>query len=119
VAAAHAVLDVIDDEGLVDRAVLLGDRLRTRLESAARRVPQIADIRGPGSMIGVEFLDPRTRQPLPDFAKRVQALALERGLILLVCGSYGNVIRFLYPLTTEDGLFAEALDIIEAALINA
>jgi 4-aminobutyrate aminotransferase len=119
VAAAHAVLDVIDDEGLVDRAVLLGDRLRTRLEGAARRVPQIADIRGPGSMIGVEFLDPSTRQPLPDFAKRVQALALERGLILLVCGSYGNVIRFLYPLTTEDGLFAEALDIVEAALINA
>jgi 4-aminobutyrate aminotransferase len=119
VAAAHAVLDVIDDEGLVDRALLLGDRLRTRLEGAARRVPQIADIRGPGSMIGVEFLDPSTRQPLPDFAKRVQALALERGLILLVCGSYGNVIRFLYPLTTEDGLFAEALDIVEAALINA
>jgi 4-aminobutyrate aminotransferase len=119
VASAHAVLDVIDDEGLVDRAVLLGDRLRTRLESAARRVPQIADIRGPGSMIGVEFLDPRTRQPLPNFAKRVQALALERGLILLVCGSYGNVIRFLYPLTTEDGLFTEALDIVEAALVNA
>lgn len=119
VAAAHAVLDVIDDERLVDRAVLLGNRLRARLESVAKRVPQIADIRGPGSMIGVEFLDPRTRQPLPDFAKRVQARALERGLILLLCGSYGNVIRFLYPLTTEDSIFTEALDIIEAALINA
>jgi len=118
VAAAHAVLDIIDDERLADRAVLLGNRLRARLEGVAKRVPQIADIRGPGSMIGVEFLDPRTREPLADFAKRVQALALERGLILLVCGSYGNVIRFLYPLTTEDSIFAEALDIIEAALIN-
>lgn len=117
VAAAHAVLDVIDDERLVERAVLLGNRLRTRLESVARRVPQVADIRGPGSMIGVEFLDPRTRRPLSDFAKRVQALALERGLILLVCGTHGNVIRFLYPLTTPDGVFAEALEIIESVLV--
>ena len=119
VAAAHAVLDVIDEERLADRAVLLGHRLRTRLESLAKRVPQLADIRGPGSMIGVEFLDPRTRHPLPDFAKRVQALALERGLILLVCGSYGNVIRFLYPLTTPDSVFAEALEIIESVLVLA
>lgn len=119
VAAAHAVLDVIDDERLLDRAVLLGQRLQRRLDTLRARVPQMADIRGLGSMIGVEFIDPVSRQPLADFTKRVQAQALERGLILLVCGTHGNVIRFLYPLTTPDNVFAEALDIVEAALINA
>jgi 4-aminobutyrate aminotransferase len=119
VAAAHAVLDVIDDERLLDRAVMLGQRLQRRLDTLRARVPQMADIRGLGSMIGVEFIDPVSRQPLADFAKRVQAQALERGLILLVCGTHGNVIRFLYPLTTPDKVFAEALDIVEAALINA
>lgn len=119
VAAAHAVLDVIDDERLLDRAVLLGQRLQRRLDTLRARVPQMADIRGLGSMIGVEFIDPVSRQPLADFTKRVQAQALERGLILLVCGTHGNVIRFLYPLTTPDKVFAEALDIVEAALINA
>jgi 4-aminobutyrate aminotransferase len=119
VAAAHAVLDVIDDERLLDRAMLLGQRLQRRLDALRARVPQMADVRGLGSMIGVEFIDPVSRQPLADFAKRVQAQALERGLILLVCGTHGNVIRFLHPLTTPDEVFAEALDIVEAALINA
>ena len=118
-AAAHAVLDVIDDERLVERAVLLGQRLTRRLDALRERVPQIADVRGLGSMIGVEFIDPVSRLPLADMAKRVQALALERGLILLVCGTHGNVIRFLYPLTTPDAHFNEALDIIEAALESA
>ena len=119
VAAAHAVLDVIDDERLLERATQLGQRLQRRLDGLRARVPQIADVRGLGSMIGVEFIDPVSRRPLADFAKRVQAQALQRGLILLVCGTHGNVIRFLHPLTTPDAIFAEALDIIEAALTNA
>jgi 4-aminobutyrate aminotransferase len=119
VAAAHAVLDVIDDERLLERSVLLGQRLQRRLGALRARIPQIADVRGLGSMIGVEFIDPVSRQPLADLAKRVQAQALERGLILLACGTHGNVIRFLYPLTTPDAIFDEALDIVEAAFINA
>lgn len=119
VAAAHAVIDVIDDEKLEMRAVTLGDRLKDRLLKLKIRVPYIADVRGPGSMVAVEFLDPRTQNPDPEFTKRVQSGALERGLILLTCGSYGNVIRFLHPLTTPDDIFDEALDIIEAALLGA
>ncbi len=116
VAAAHAVLDVIEDEGLERRAVVLGDRLKDRIVSAREHVPFIADVRGPGSMVAVEFIDPATGEPSPEFAKRVQAQALSRGLILLTCGTYGNVIRLLHPLTTPDAVFAEALDILDAAL---
>lgn len=119
VAAAHAVLDVIDDERLCERAVLLGDRLKRRLLDARERVPFIADVRGPGSMVAVEFIDPVTGAPAAEFTKRVQAEALARGLILLTCGSYGNVIRLLHPLTTPDAVFDEALDILHLALLSA
>jgi 4-aminobutyrate aminotransferase-like enzyme len=67
-------------------------------------------------MVAAEFLDPATHAPDADFVKRVQARALERGLLLLVCGTYGNVMRFLFPLTIEDAVFDEALTVLEAAL---
>ncbi|SCY77576.1 4-aminobutyrate--2-oxoglutarate transaminase [Paracoccus tibetensis] len=119
VAAAHAVLDVIADEGLCERAVRLGQRLKQRLASLRDQVPQIVDIRGPGFMNAVEFNLPGTDSPAPDFANRVREAALERGLILLTCGVHGNVIRFLAPLTIQDEVFAEALDKLEAALLAA
>jgi 4-aminobutyrate aminotransferase len=119
IAAAHAVLDVIDDEELEARATVLGDRLTRRINALKARVPFIAEMRGPGSMVAVEFIDPDTQKPAPEFTKRVQQLALENGLILLTCGVYGNVIRFLYPLTTPDAVFDEALDIIERAILRA
>jgi 4-aminobutyrate aminotransferase-like enzyme len=72
-------------------------------------VPQIADVRGLGAMVAVEFDDPTTGAHDPDFTKRVQAQALQRGLILLTCGMYGNVLRFLFPLTITDAQFEEAL----------
>jgi len=114
-AAAHAVLDVIEDEKLVDRANLLGGRLTTRLERLKARVPRIAEVRGPGAMLAVEFMKPNAG-PDPDFAKQVQARALEQGLVLLTCGVHANVIRFLFPLTIQDSVFAEGLDILERAL---
>lgn len=119
VAAAHAVLDVIDDEKLEARAEELGSRIKSRLGGLASRVPQIAEVRGPGSMVAVEFLDAQSKEPATDYTKRVQARALKQGLILLTCGAYGNVIRFLYPLTTPDMVFTEAMDILEDALLNA
>lgn len=119
VAAAHAVLDVIEDEGLCDRANALGSRLRQRLESLRADVPQIADIRGPGMMVAVEFNTADGAAPDADFTTRVRLNAEKRGLILLTCGVYGNVIRFLSPLTVQDSVFAEALDIIEAAIREA
>jgi 4-aminobutyrate aminotransferase len=116
VASAHAVLDVIDEEKLCERAVKLGDALKARLEALRGEIPQLADIRGPGAMVAAEFLEPGTRTPAPAFVKRVQARALERGLLLLVCGTYGNVIRFLFPLTIETAIFDEALTLLEDVL---
>ncbi|MCM2293878.1 4-aminobutyrate--2-oxoglutarate transaminase [Allorhizobium sp. BGMRC 0089] len=116
IAAGNAVLDVIEEEGLCARAEQLGARLKQRLQSLITAVPQIADIRGPGFMNAVEFNLPGTRKPDADFTNRVRAKALEKGLILLTCGVYGNVIRFLSPLTIQDEVFAEALDILEDTL---
>ena len=119
IAAAHAVLDVIEDEGLCDRATRLGQRLKQRLAAARDRVPEIVDIRGPGFMNAVEFNIPGSDVPAPDFTNRVRDEALKRGLILLTCGVYGNVIRFLAPLTVPDAVFEEALDIIDDSLLAA
>ena len=119
VAAAHAVLDIIEDEELCERAVRLGNRLKQRLAGIREQVPEIVDIRGPGFMNAVEFNLPGTDSPAPDFAGRVREEALARGLILLTCGVYGNVIRFLAPLTIPDAVFVEALDKLEASLLAA
>lgn len=119
IAAAHAVLDVIEEEGLCDRANALGSRLRQRLEAMRERVPEIAEVRGPGFMVAVEFNRPGEGAPHPDFANRVKAEAQARGLILLTCGVHGNVIRFLAPITIPDAVFAEALDILEEAMLAA
>lgn len=116
VAAAHAVLDVIEEEQLCDRAQALGSRLKQRLQSLRAEVPEIVDIRGPGFMVAVEFNLPGTKTPNADFTNAVRLKALEKGLILLTCGVYGNVIRFLAPITVPDQVFNEALDIIEASI---
>ena len=116
IAAAHAVIDVIRDEGLCERAAVLGDRLKERLHGLRRAVPQIADVRGPGAMVAVEFSQPGSGEPDMAFAKAVQTRAMQQGLLLLSCGVYGNVIRFLFPLTISDALMDEALAILESAL---
>lgn len=116
VAAGLAVLDVIEDERLCERAEQLGARLKQRLQSFKDFVPQIVEVRGPGFMNAVEFNLPGTTTPDADFTNRVRMRALEKGLILLTCGVYGNVIRFLSPITIEDHVFTEALDILEHTL---
>lgn len=116
VAAANAVLDVIEEEKLCDRANFLGSRLKQRLESLRGDVPEITDIRGPGLMVAVEFNVANTSTPNADFTNAVKAHALEQNLILLTCGVHGNVIRFLSPITVQDDVFAEALDIIESSI---
>lgn len=113
VAAAHAVLDIIEEEALCDRAERLGQRLKQRLASLRDDVPEIIDIRGPGLMNAVEFNVAGTDKPSPEFTNKVKDEALKRGLILLTCGVYGNVIRFLPPLTVPDAVFDEALDVLE------
>jgi 4-aminobutyrate aminotransferase len=117
VAAAHAVLDVIEEEKLCERANQLGKDLVEVLTHAKAHCPHIADIRAQGSMVAIEFQDPQTGAPSPEFTKQVQDKALQTGLLLLSCGVYGNVIRFLYPLTIPDEQFRKALDIIQRSLM--
>ncbi|TIT24515.1 MAG: 4-aminobutyrate--2-oxoglutarate transaminase [Mesorhizobium sp.] len=116
VAAAHAVLDVIDEEKLCDRANTLGNRLKQRLQSIRDEAPEIVDIRGPGFMNAVEFNDVTKGLPSPELANAVRLKALDKGLILLTCGVYGNVIRFLAPITIQDAVMNEALDILESSI---
>jgi 4-aminobutyrate aminotransferase-like enzyme len=116
VAAAHAVLDIIHEEKLCERATALGERIKEKLTALRVEVPQIADVRGPGGMVAVEFCKAGESEPDVDFTKRVQTRALERGLLLLVCGVYSNVVRFLFPLTIQDAVFDEAMVILEEAI---
>ncbi len=116
IAAAHQVLDVMEDEKLPARSAELGRRLVAFLERMRPAVPRIADVRGLGSMVAVEFCVPGTTRPDADFAKLVQRRALERGLFLLTCGVDGNVIRFLYPLTIPEAQFEEGLAILAKSL---
>ena len=116
VAAAHAVIEIMAEERLPERGAMLGDRLQALLSAMRAEVPQIADVRGLGAMVAVEFNAPGSDTPDADFTKAVQAEALKRGLILLTCGVNANVVRFLFPLTTPEPLFDEALAILQAAL---
>ncbi len=116
-AAALAVLDVFEEESLLERAGLVGDRIRERMLAWQSRWPAIGDVRGLGAMLAIELVeDPVSKQPAPDLAKAVIDAALERGLILLKAGTFGNCIRVLCPLTIEDAVLDEALGVWEEAL---
>jgi 4-aminobutyrate aminotransferase/(S)-3-amino-2-methylpropionate transaminase len=108
-AAALAVLDVIDDEGLVDRANTIGETMRARMESWQARFAQIVEVRGLGAMLAIELTDPA-------LASRVVEEALQRGLLLLKAGVRGNAIRVLVPLVVTDAELDEALNAWEQAL---
>lgn len=119
IAAAHAVIDIIEEEQLVARANSLGEKLTQRLKTAQAKTPSLKDVRGLGSMIAAEFFDPVTGEPSMEITKRVQQAALAQGLILLTCGVHTNALRFLYPLTIQDAIFDEALAILDHALAAA
>ena len=119
-AAALAVLDVIEDERLLERADLIGARIRSRLTDIARRndVLTIANLRGLGAMIGFDLVNSADGKPDGAAAKEVAARALLDGLIVLTCGTHGETLRILVPLTITDGLLDEGLSILERALIR-
>jgi 4-aminobutyrate aminotransferase len=118
VAAAHAVIDVMRDEKLPERGAMLGAQLKAVLDGLRAEVPQISDVRGLGAMVAVEFTH-ASGDPDADFTKRVQAEALKRKLILLTCGVNANVVRFLFPLTTPQPIFDEALGLLRESLLAA
>ena len=116
-AAALAVLDVIEEEGIVERAAQLGESMRRRMLGWQERFPAIGDVRGLGAMLAIELVaDRQTKQPAPDLASAVVTEAASRGLLLLKAGIYSNCIRVLSPLTLSDEELDEALSVWEEAL---
>jgi 4-aminobutyrate aminotransferase/(S)-3-amino-2-methylpropionate transaminase len=116
-AAALAVLDIFEKENLLQRSVEVGQRLTAGLKAMAVKHKAIGDVRGLGAMVAMEvFKNGDIKQPDADLAKRISAEASKRGLILLTCGTYGNVIRVLVPLTASDAILDEGLAIIAASI---
>ncbi len=116
-AAALAVLDVFDDEGLVERAAEIGETIRSRMLSWQERYAAIGDVRGLGMMLAIELVgDRETKEPAPELATAVVEAAAERGLLLLKSGIYSNCIRVLAPLVLTEGELDEALAAWEEAL---
>ena len=112
-AAALAVIEVFEEEKLLDRSKAVGERLTAGLREIQKKYPIIGDVRGLGSMIAVEVFEKGTHTPNAAAVGQVVAKAREKGLILLSCGTYGNVLRILVPLTAEDALLDKGLAIIE------
>ena len=120
IAAAHAVLDVIEAEGLCHRAVSIGEKMRSRLSALAKELPCIGDVRGLGAMVAIELVkDLKTKEPDPELTAAVLTQAEARGLILLSCGTRLNVVRLLAPLTIPDAVLNEGLDLLASALRDA
>jgi 4-aminobutyrate aminotransferase len=115
-AAALATLDVIAAEGLLDNARRQGDRLLSGLRRTTAGHPGVADVRGRGLMVGIEFADGETLQPRPDLAKSLIQAAFERKLLLLSCGTYGQVVRIIPPLVTTDTEIDSAISAIGESL---
>jgi 4-aminobutyrate aminotransferase/(S)-3-amino-2-methylpropionate transaminase len=120
-AAALAVLETFEQEGLLDRAKKVGEQLKTGLEAirARHRLACIGEIRGLGAMVAMELVrEGRADQPDPALTKALVQAAATRGLIILSCGVRANVIRFLAPLTASEALIAEGLTALEASLLD-
>lgn len=115
-AAALATLDVIDDERLVERAASLGERLLSGLRQAAAGNEHVAEVRGRGLMLAIELADPGSLAPRADLVKRLLAEAMDRKLLLLSCGTRGQAVRIIPPLTTSDDEADRAVAVIGEAL---
>jgi 4-aminobutyrate aminotransferase/(S)-3-amino-2-methylpropionate transaminase len=116
--AALAVLDQIERDGLLERSRALGDRMRARLEEMRRRHDVIGDVRGRGMMNAIELVSDRgTKEPLAGQAGTgIVRRCLENGVVILKAGTYDNVIRLLPPLTIDEGLLEDGLDVLEEAI---
>ncbi|MBX9719148.1 MAG: 4-aminobutyrate--2-oxoglutarate transaminase [Microbacteriaceae bacterium] len=115
-AAAIAVFEQIEQRDLLGAARRIESVLKPLLEGLRAKHPSIGEVRGIGAMIAVEFVDPETHEPDAAIVARAIAAAAQQGVLLLSAGSYGNVIRFLPPLTISESLLREAVDVLDAAL---
>lgn len=115
-AASLEVIKIIQEEKLLDKSNELGKELKDLLLSLSKEVKEIAKVKGIGSMVAVEFAKNGDFLEGANIAKKVQARAMQEGLLLLTCGTYGNVIRFLYPLSIPKEQWSKALDIIKNSI---
>ncbi|WP_280459402.1 4-aminobutyrate--2-oxoglutarate transaminase [Nocardia carnea] len=113
-AAALAVFETIRQDGLLERARVIGTRMTDELSDIARAHAAVGEVRGRGAMMAVELVHPGTNRPDPSALSRLVRYCEEHGLLTLTAGTYGNVLRFLPPLTISDDLLAEGLGILRA-----
>ena len=119
-AAANAVLEVLDEEGLLERAQVVGKAIRARWEELAGDIPEIGEIRGLGSMIGVEMVvDRDTKEPNGAYLSVFMRETQRRGVVTVSCGIYHNVLRHLVPLVITDEQLDEALDVLAVSALAA
>ena len=116
IAAALATIETIESEGLVARAAEIETFMKERLGRMQADDDRIGDVRGRGAMIAVELVKAGTTEPDPDLTKALCAGAHAAGVIVLSCGTYGNVLRFLPPLSISDELLDEGLDVLALVL---
>ena len=117
-AAALGVLEMLEDGSLLKRALEIEQVVRSRLAPLAAELPAIAEVRGRGAMLAIEFVQPGTLEPAPETARAVAAQCHSQGVVILVCGSYGNVVRLLPPLVISQDLLEDALDVLIAAMAS-
>jgi len=115
-AAALAVLEVFEEEDMLGKAQALGKKLNERFEAFCKKYKIVGEIRGLGAMLGLTLVKGDKREPAADEAKKLAAFCLERGLIILVCGTYSNVVRVLVPFVITDAQLEQGLSILEQGL---
>jgi 4-aminobutyrate aminotransferase/(S)-3-amino-2-methylpropionate transaminase len=115
-AAALAVLEIFEEEDMLGKALALGQKLKLRFEAFHQKYPVVGEVRGLGAMLGLALVKGESREPAADEAKKLAAFCLKRGLIILVCGTYSNVIRVLVPFVVTDEQLEKGLAILEQGL---
>lgn len=118
IAAAHAVLDVLQGERLLERALIAGNQFMDRLRAIGDRYPILGDVRGKGLMIGLEIVRPADKAPAADAAKRLEKRIVKHGALISTTGVNGNILRVTPPLLISDAQIAHACDAIEAGIIE-
>ena len=118
-AAALAVMDIFEEENLLEKAKVLGAKMQKRLKAFEKEFELIGDVRGLGPMMAMELVTDRMKKtPAADAAKALVKFCFDRGLILLACGAYGNVIRLIMPLTISDAQLDRGMEIIHDGLAH-
>jgi 4-aminobutyrate aminotransferase/(S)-3-amino-2-methylpropionate transaminase len=115
--AAMAVLEILTKDGLLQRGELLGERMLARFHELQERHEIIGEVRGKGAMLALELVrDRQTKEPADVEAKKLVSICYRKGLIILSCGNYGNVIRTLMPLVISDDELERGMTIIDESL---